>query len=130
MSTAQTMPTEKMLHMYEQMVLIRRYEEYLYRLFLQGLVPGTLHQCQGQEAVAVGVCFALRRDDVIFSTHRPVGHLLAKGASIQAMTAGIWGKATGCAGGKGGQMHLQDMSVGAPPTNAIVGANAPIATGA
>jgi TPP-dependent pyruvate/acetoin dehydrogenase alpha subunit len=130
MSTAQTMPTAQMLHMYEQMVLIRRYEEYLYRLFLQGKVPGTLHQCQGQEAVAVGVCAALRKDDVIFSTHRPVGHLLAKGASINEISAEIWGKASGCAGGKGGQMHLVDVSVGAYPSNAIVGANIPIAVGA
>src|SRR6476619_6976856 len=130
MSTAQSMSTEQMLHMYEQMLLIRRYEEYLYRLFLKGEVPGTLHQCQGQEAVAVGVCAALRVDDVIFSTHRPVGHLLAKGASIAAITAEIWGKANGCAGGKGGQMHLVDVAVGAMPSNAIVGANIPIATGA
>jgi pyruvate/2-oxoglutarate/acetoin dehydrogenase E1 component/TPP-dependent pyruvate/acetoin dehydrogenase alpha subunit len=120
----------RLLEMYRRMVLIRRYEDHLYRLFLQGLVPGTLHQCQGQEAAAVGVCFALRQDDVIFSTHRPVGHLLAKGASLPALTAEIWGKATGCAGGKGGQMHLQDLSVGAPPSNAVVGANVPIATGA
>jgi pyruvate dehydrogenase E1 component alpha subunit len=116
--------------LFRRMVLIRRYEDHLYRLFLQGLVPGTLHQCQGQEAVAVGVCAALRDDDVIFSTHRPVGHLLAKGASLRGITAEIWGKATGCAGGKGGQMHLLDLSVGAFPSNAIVGANVPIATGA
>jgi pyruvate dehydrogenase E1 component alpha subunit len=115
---------------YRRMSLIRRYEDHLHRLFLRGQVPGTLHQCQGQEAVAVGVCAALRRDDVIFSTHRPVGHLLAKGASIEAITAEIWGKATGCAGGKGGQMHLLDLDVGAYPTNAIVGANIPIAAGA
>jgi pyruvate dehydrogenase E1 component alpha subunit len=111
------------------MVLIRRYEEHLYHLFLRGLVPGTLHQCQGQEAVAVGVCTALRRDDLIYSTHRPVGHLIAKGASLDAITAEIWGKATGCVGGKGGQMHLADFSVGAMVSNAIVGANIPIATG-
>src|SRR5215213_11077990 len=119
MSTAQTVSTERTLAMYWQMVLIRRYEEHLYKLFLQGQVPGTLHQCQGQEAVAAGVCAALRADDVIFSTHRPVGHLLAKGASLKAITAEIWGKATGCAGGKGGQMHLLDISVGAYPSKAI-----------
>jgi len=124
------LPLGRLLDMYRRMVLIRRYEDHLYRLFLQGQVPGTLHQCQGQEAVAVGVCFALRTDDVIFSTHRPVGHLLAKGASLPAITAEIWGKATGCAGGKGGQMHLQDLSVGAYPANAVVGANVPIAAGA
>lgn len=115
---------------FRRMVLIRRYEEHLYHLFLQGLVPGTLHQCQGQEAVAVGVCLALRTDDVIFSTHRPVGHLIAKGASLGAITAEIWGKSTGCVGGKGGQMHLADYSVGAMVSNAIVGANIPIAAGA
>lgn len=121
---------ELLLSMYRRMSLIRRYEDHLYRLFLQGLVPGTLHQCQGQEAVAVGVCSALRNDDVVFSTHRPVGHVLAKGASLEAITAEIWGKATGCAGGKGGQMHLVDTAVGVMPSNAIVGANIPIATGA
>ena len=119
----------ELLAAFATMVLIRRYEEHLYHLFLQGLVPGTLHQCQGQEAVAVGVCSALRRDDLIYSTHRPVGHLIAKGASLNAITAEIWGKATGCAGGKGGQMHLADLSVGAMVSNAIVGANIPIATG-
>src|SRR6476469_7814222 len=130
MSQASSLSLEFVLDLFRRMVLIRRYEDHLYRLFLQGLVPGTLHQCQGQEAVAVGVCAALRTDDVIFSTHRPVGHLLAKGASINEISAEIWGKATGCAGGKGGQMHLLDMSVGAYPSNAIVGANIPIAVGA
>jgi TPP-dependent pyruvate/acetoin dehydrogenase alpha subunit len=119
-----------LVEMFRRMVLIRRFEDHLYRLFLQGLVSGTLHQCQGQEAVAVGVCSALRQDDVIFSTHRPVGHFIAKGSALRPIAAELWGKATGCAGGKGGQMHLVDMSVGAFPSNAIVGANIPIATGA
>jgi acetoin:2,6-dichlorophenolindophenol oxidoreductase subunit alpha len=119
-----------LLEMFRMMALIRRFEDYLYQLFLQGKVPGTLHQYQGQEAVAVGVCSALRSDDVIFSTHRPVGHFLAKGCSPAKIAAELWGKAAGCAGGKGGQMHLADMSVNAPPSNAIVGANVPIATGA
>jgi pyruvate dehydrogenase E1 component alpha subunit len=129
-TTAIVPAVETLLEMYRRMVLIRRFEDHLYGLFLQGLVPGTLHQCQGQEASAVGVCMALRQDDVIFSTHRPVGHMLAKGASPRLLAAEIWGKATGCAGGKGGQMHLSDLSVGALPANAIVGANIPIATGA
>jgi acetoin:2,6-dichlorophenolindophenol oxidoreductase subunit alpha len=120
---------ERLVEAFATMALIRRYEEHLYQLFLQGLVPGTLHQCQGQEAVAVGICSALRRDDLIYSTHRPVGHLIAKGASLEAITAEIWGKATGCVGGKGGQMHLADFTVGAMVSNAIVGANIPIATG-
>jgi acetoin:2,6-dichlorophenolindophenol oxidoreductase subunit alpha len=120
---------ERLTKAFATMVLIRRYEEHLYQLFLQGSVPGTLHQCQGQEAVAVGVCSALRRDDLVYSTHRPVGHLIAKGASLEAMTAEIWGKVTGCVGGKGGQMHLADFAAGAMVSNAIVGANIPIATG-
>lgn len=124
------LPLEFVRDMYRRMVLIRRFEDHLYALFLQGAVPGTLHQYQGQEAVAVGVCTALRPDDVIFSTHRPVGHLLARGSSPRGLAAEIMGKATGCAGGKGGQMHLTDVSVGAMPSNAIVGANIPIATGA
>lgn len=122
--------SDLLLGMFRQMALIRRFEDHLYQLFLQGLVPGTLHQSQGQEAIAAGVCAALRRDDVIFSTHRPVAHVIAKGGSLNAVAAELWGKATGCAGGKGGQMHLTDVSVGVMPTNAIVGANVPIAAGA
>jgi len=126
----EAIPRELALEMYRGMARIRRFEDQLYSLFLQGLVPGTLHQYQGQEAIAVGVCAALRRDDFIFSTHRPVGHAIAKGVPLRAIAAELWGKRTGCAGGKGGQMHLVDASVGMPPSNAIVGANIPIATGA
>ncbi len=121
---------EQLLKMYQLMVTIRRFENRLYQLFLQGLVPGTLHQYQGQEAVAVGVCTALQPDDIIFSTHRPVGHGIAKGMTLKSIAAEIMGNADGCAGGKGGQMHLTDISVGMMPSNAIVGANIPIATGA
>jgi TPP-dependent pyruvate/acetoin dehydrogenase alpha subunit len=121
---------DQLPEMYRLMVTIRRFEDYLYQLFLQGLVPGTLHQYQGQEAVAVGVCSALRPDDLIFSTHRPVGHGIAKGMSLKSIAAELWGKAAGCVGGKGGQMHLTDVSVGMMPSNAIVGANIPIAVGA
>lgn len=129
--TSPTIPAcDMLLEMFRRMVLIRRFEDHLYCLFLQGLVPGTLHQCQGQEGVAVGVCSALRSDDVIFSTHRPVGHVLAKGSSLRRIAAELWGKEQGCAGGKGGQMHLVDTSVGVFPSNAIVGANIPIAVGA
>lgn len=130
MSNGELLSADSLLDAFRRMALIRSFEEHLYHLFLQGVVPGTLHQCQGQEAVAVGVCSALRTDDVIFSTHRPVGHLIAKGASLNALAAELWGKVTGCAGGKGGQMHLLDVAVGAMPSNAIVGSNIPIATGA
>lgn len=121
---------EQLLDMYQLMVTIRHFEDRLYQLFLQGLMPGTLHQYQGQEAVAVGACSALRADDIIFSTHRPVGHGIAKGMTLKSIAAELMGKADGCAGGKGGQMHLTDVSVGMMPSNAIVGANIPIATGA
>ncbi|MDX1435397.1 MAG: thiamine pyrophosphate-dependent dehydrogenase E1 component subunit alpha [Anaerolineales bacterium] len=119
-----------LLDMYRQMVRIRTFEDTLYQLFLQGLVPGTLHQYQGQEAVAVGVCSALHRADLIFSTHRPVGHGIAKGMSLDSIAAELWGKAAGCVGGKGGQMHLSDVAVGMMPSSAIVGGNIPIAVGA
>lgn len=125
-----TLPSEELLNIFRLMFTIRRFEDRLYQLFLQGLVPGTLHQYQGQEAVAVGVCTALHPDDLIFSTHRPVGHAIAKGMALKSIAAEIMGKSTGCAGGKGGQMHLTDVSVGMMPSNAIVGGNIPIATGA
>ena len=124
------LPAEGLAEMYRKMVLIRTFEDRLYGLFLQGLVPSTLHQYQGQEAVAAGVCAALRLDDVVFSTHRPVGHAIAKGVSVESIAGELWGKATGCVSGKGGQMHLADVSVGFFPSNAIVGANIPIAVGA
>ncbi len=127
---AASLSTDALAGMYRRMLTIRFFEDRLYQLFLQGLVPGTLHQYQGQEAVAVGVCTALRADDVIFSTHRPVGHGIAKGMGLESIAAELWGKAAGCVGGKGGQMHLADVSVGMMPSNAIVGANIPIAVGA
>jgi TPP-dependent pyruvate/acetoin dehydrogenase alpha subunit len=122
--------SEIALEMYRRMILIRQFEDRLYQMFLQGLIPGTLHQYQGQEAIAVGVCMALRQDDMIFSTHRPIGHAIAKGIPLKSIAAEIMGKSTGCAGGKGGQMHLVGAEQGMAPSNAIVGANIPIATGA
>lgn len=130
MTDAQPLPLEIVLKMYRQMVLIRQFEDRLYQLFLQGLVPGTLHQYQGQEAVAAAVCANLRPDDVVFSTHRPIGHAITKGVSLEAIAGELWGKVTGCSGGKGGQMHLADISAGFMPSNAVVGANIPIAVGA
>lgn len=125
-----TLNLDIVLEIYRRMVRIRQFEDRLYQMFLQGLVPGTLHQYQGQEAIAAGVCVALRPDDVVFSTHRPVGHAIAKGVSMPGIAAELWGKATGCAGGKGGQMHLVDATVGFPPSSAVVGSNIPMATGA
>jgi len=111
------------------MVLIREFEERVKFLFLQGIMPGTIHQCQGQEASAVGVCAALNEDDVITSTHRPDGHCIAKGLDVASMMAELFGKATGCCKGKGGSMHMGDLSKGIVPAVAIVGGGLPIATG-
>ena len=130
MNLDSAVPIEVVLEIYRRMVRIRRFEDRLYQMFLQGLVPGTLHQYQGQEAIAAGVCIALRPEDVVFSTHRPVGHAIAKGVPLGGIAAELWGKATGCAGGKGGQMHLVDSSVGFPPSSAVVGSNIPMAVGA
>ena len=115
--------------LYRSAALIRRFEDRVYRLFLDGEIPGTLHQYQGQEAVAAGVCSTLRSDDWITSTHRPHGHALAKGVSPRAAMAELYGKATGCCGGKGGSMHLGDPDVGMLPAIAIVGGGNTIVTG-
>ena len=125
------MPAEpaNLLELFRQMLLIRRFEERVYYLFLEGEIPGTLHQYQGQEAVAVGVCGALERSDWITSTHRPHGHALAKGVSARAAMAELYGKATGCCRGRGGSMHLGDASVGMPPAIAIVGGGNTVVTG-
>lgn len=111
------------------MLLIRRFEERVYLLFLDGEIPGTLHQCQGQEAVAAGVCDVLERTDWITSTHRPHGHALAKGVSPRAAMAELYGKKTGCCGGRGGSMHLGDPDVGMLPAIAIVGGGNTVVTG-
>jgi TPP-dependent pyruvate/acetoin dehydrogenase alpha subunit len=118
-----------MLYLYKEMLLIRRFEERCNALFMLGKIPSTLHLYIGQEAVAVGVSSVLRQDDYVLGTHRPHGHGLAKGVSPDAMMAELFAKVTGCCKGKGGSMHVGDMSVGAFPAIAIVGANAPIATG-
>lgn len=122
-------PTRVLLEMYRTMVRIRKFEDRVYLLFLGGNLPGTLHLYQGQEAVAAGVCAHLRNEDVVVSTHRADGHALAKGVSMRSCMAELFGKATGCCGGKGGSMHLGDMSVGMLPAIAIVGGGMPIATG-
>ena len=122
-------PTDP-LALYQMMVLIRAFEDELYRLFLRALVPGTIHLYQGQEAVAAGVSAHLRPDDILLTTHRPHGHALAKGVSPDRLMAEILGKTAGCCQGKGGSMHVCDMKVGLPPGVAIVGAGIPIAAGA
>ena len=115
--------------LYRGMLLIRRFEDSVFRLFLEGEIPGTLHQYQGQEAVAVGVCDVLRRDDWVTSTHRPHGHALAKGVSARAAMAELYGKRTGACKGKGGSMHLGDPAVGMLPAIAIVAGGASVVSG-
>ena len=120
---------EFLLDIYRKMVLIRQFEERVKFLFLEGIMPGTIHQYQGQEACAVGVCSALNDDDVITSTHRPHGHALAKGLTVDEMMAELFGKITGCCKGKGGSMHMGNLDKGMITAIAIVGGNLPLATG-
>ena len=121
---------EQWLHMYEQMVKIRLFEEQVNELYKTGRMPGLAHLYAGEEAVAVGVCEALKVEDKITSTHRGHGHCLAKGANIDRMFAELLGKAAGYCGGKGGSMHIADPKTGNLGANAIVGGSAGIATGA
>src|SRR6202521_2222786 len=118
------------LRMFRQMTTIRLFEEQVNDLYTRALMPGLAHLYIGEEAVAVGVCEALRPDDYITSTHRGHGHCLAKGASIDRMFAELLGKEAGYCKGKGGSMHIADPDTGNLGANAIVGGSAGIATGA
>ena len=120
---------EWLLGLYRSMVLLREFEDRVKVLFLEGTMPGTIHQYQGQEACGVGVCAALGPDDVITSTHRPHGHALARGLTADSIMAELFGKVTGCCKGKGGSMHVGDLAKGMVPAVAIVGGGLPIATG-
>ena len=113
-----------------KMVLIRTFEDKLYFLFLNTPMPGTMHQYNGQEAVAVGVCSALESTDYITSTHRGHGHTLAKGADLNRAMAEMFAKDTGLCRGMGGSMHIADFRVGMLGANGIVGGGLPIAAGA
>src|ERR1700678_4185944 len=121
---------EKWLHAYRQMVSIRLFEEQVNDVYTRALMPGLAHLYSGEEAVAVGICEALRIDDYITSTHRGHGHCLAKGASPDRMFAELLGKEAGYCRGKGGSMHIADPATGNLGANAIVGGSVGIATGA
>src|SRR5271168_2688716 len=121
---------EKWLRAYRQMVRIRTFEEQVNELYTRALMPGLAHLYIGEEAVAVGICEALRRDDYITSTHRGHGHCLAKGAALDRMFAELLGKEAGYCKGKGGSMHIADPDTGNLGANAIVAGSAGIATGA
>lgn len=124
------MEEPKLIEMYRKILEIRHFEEKAYELYGRNLVPGTLHLYAGQEAVAVGVCANLRKDDYITSTHRGHGHCIAKGAKLERILAEILGKKSGYCKGKGGSMHIADFGVGMLGATAVVGAGIPIAAGA
>lgn len=118
------------LDIYRRILNIRRFEEAVGRLFSNGELPGVVHLYIGEEAVAAGVCAALRTDDYVTSTHRGHGHVVAKGGDPKRMMAEIFGKATGYCRGKGGSQHIADFSIGMLGACGIVGGGLPIATGA
>src|SRR5579864_5731055 len=119
-----------LLRAWKQMVTIRLFEERVTKEFAAGNIPGFAHVYLGQEASAVGVCFELSDQDWIGSTHRGHGHCIAKGCDVRGMMLEIMGKAEGLCGGKGGSMHIADMSKGMLGANGIVGGSPPIAVGA
>ncbi len=123
------MKRNKLEKLYRGMLLIRRAEERLQALFAEGAVPGFLHLSIGQEAVPVGVSQALKDSDTVSSNHRGHGHTLAKGVSLEGFFAEILGKETGLCRGRGGSMHVADLSKGMLGANGIVGAGLPITAG-
>lgn len=130
LSSGAAISNEKFLRMYRQMIRIRLFEEQVNELYTRALMPGLAHLYIGEEAVAVGVCEALRSDDYITSTHRGHGHCLAKGATPDRMFAELLGKRAGYCKGKGGSMHIADPATGNLGANAIVAGSVGIATGA
>jgi pyruvate dehydrogenase E1 component alpha subunit len=121
---------ERMIEMYSTMLKIRHFEEKVEALVGAGKIKGFAHLYVGQEAIATGVCAALKDTDYITSTHRGHGHLIAKGGDIKLMMAELFGKNTGYCKGKGGSMHIANLDLGILGANGIVGAGPPIAVGA
>src|SRR5215216_2058838 len=121
---------ERLRDAYRQMLVIRKFEETIRNLYQQGKIRGSFHPCVGQEARAVGGCWAVRKDDYMTCTYRGHGQALAKGLSVRAAMAEMLGKITGCSKGKGGSMHFTDPSVGLLGANAIVAGGVPHAAGA
>jgi TPP-dependent pyruvate/acetoin dehydrogenase alpha subunit len=125
-----TFSKELALHAYRQMLRIRMFEEQVNELYTRALMPGLAHLYSGEEAIAVGICEALKKEDYITSTHRGHGHCLAKGATPNLMFAELLGKEAGYCHGKGGSMHIADPATGNLGANAIVGGSMGIASGA
>jgi TPP-dependent pyruvate/acetoin dehydrogenase alpha subunit len=123
-------PTEELLGAYRRMSQIRAFEDRLHQENTTGDIPGFIHLYAGEEAIAVGVCDNLRPTDFIASTHRGHGHCLAKGCGIRPMMCEIFGKDEGLCRGKGGSMHIADLSVGMLGANGIVGGGPPLVIGA
>lgn len=121
---------EPLINLFRNMVKIRKFEEHVSKLYADGEIPGFVHLYIGQEAVAVGTCANLNKDDFITSTHRGHGHLIAKGGDLKLMMAELYGKATGYCKGKGGSMHIADPGLGILGANGIVGGGIPISVGA
>jgi pyruvate dehydrogenase E1 component alpha subunit len=130
MTTTKRLPRKKLVAFLGEMLLIRRFEEKVEERFRAGDLAGFLHTCIGQEAVAVGVCSALDRGDVIASTHRAHGHVLANGTPPNEVMAELYGKVEGCSHGYGGSMHLYDVERGNMGANAVVGGGLPATVGA
>jgi len=123
-------PQEKLLDMYRLMQLARRFDELVIDLYASGQIPGFMHLYVGEEAVAVGACAALAEGDTITSTHRGHGHCIAKGGDPRFMMAELFARANGYCRGKGGSMHIANLSLGILGANGIVGGGLPIANGA
>ncbi len=126
----QSYSRDRLLGLYRRMLLIREFELRAINERKAGLIPGFIHACIGQEATAVGACAALRPDDVITSTHRGHGHLIAKGGQPKYMMAELAARSTGYCGGKGGSLHMTDFDLGILGANGIVAGGIPAATGA
>jgi len=121
---------DQAMALHRTMVRIRVFESRVQELFAQGKLPGFVHTYVGEEAIAAGVCAQLRSDDYITSTHRGHGHAIAKGVSLRALMAELYGKETGVCKGRGGSMHVADFSLGMLGANGIVGGGFGIAAGA
>ena len=130
MSLSPNLPPDKQREMLHQMLMIRRFEERASADYLAGKIYGVVHCYIGEEAVAVGVCSTLKRDDRIISTHRGHGHCIAKGADLNRMMAELYGRQTGYCKGKGGSMHIADFDIGMLGANGIVAGGISIITGA
>lgn len=127
---SEKLDVELALNMYKLMFKIREFDETATKFAKRGKILGFVHPYIGQEAVAVGACSNLRKDDYITSTHRGHGHIIAKGGDVKGMMAELWGKETGLCRGLGGSMHIADTDLGILGANGIVGGGIPISVGA